>query len=380
MIIAGEISGDQHAADLIEELKKLQPQWQFEGIGGEELKAHGVKLHYHLSQLAVLGFAEIIKHLPFIRKVLKHLREELSKGIDAVILVDYPGFNLRVAKIAKALGIPVIYYISPQLWAWGEKRVEKMRQHVDLLLVLFQFEVDFYKKHNIVAEFVGHPLVEQIDVQATEAEFREKHQLPADKPIIGILPGSREMEVRELLPIMITIARNIGEKHDALPVIGKAGQLAESIYDPILKENADIPVIDQDTHGLMKYAYAAMVASGTATLEAGYLQTPMAVLYKVSPFTYHLGKILIKIKNIALVNIVCGKTVVPEFIQKDITIPGISSALDRYFSDKNHYNTIKTELAAVKEALGGKGASARTAEKINIFLSKQGRSSDSEDL
>lgn len=376
MIIAGEISGDQHAADLVAELKKMQPQWQFEGIGGEELKSQGVTLHYHLSQLAVLGFAEIIKHLPYIRKVLKHLREELAKGIDAVILVDYPGFNLRVAKIAKALGIPVIFYISPQLWAWGEKRVEKMRRHVDLLLVLFQFEVDFYKKHNISAEFVGHPLVEQIDVQTTEVEFREKHYLSADKPIIGIFPGSREMEVRELLPIMITIARNIGEKHDALPVIGKAGQLAESIYDPILRENPDIPVIDQDTHGLMKYAYAAMVASGTATLETGYLQTPMAVLYKVAPFTYHLGKILIKIKNIALVNIVCGKTVVPEFIQKDITVPAISSALDRYFSDEAHYKHIKSELAAVKEALGEKGASSRAAEKINVFLSGQGTASD----
>lgn len=371
MIIAGEISGDQHAADLVAELKKMQPQWHFEGIGGEELKSQGVTLHYHLSQLAVLGFAEIIKHLPFIRKVLKHLREELSKGIDAVILVDYPGFNLRVAKIAKALGIPVIYYISPQLWAWGEKRVEKMRRHVDLLLVLFQFEVDFYKKHNITAEFVGHPLVDQIDVQVSETEFRDKHQLPPGKPIIGILPGSREMEVRELLPVMITIARNVGEKYDALPVIGKAGQLAESIYDPILKENSDIPVVDQDTHGLMKYAYTAMVASGTATLETGYLRTPMAVLYKVAPFTYQLGKILIKIKNIALVNIVCGKTVVPEFIQKDITVSGISAALNRYFSDKDHYNQIKKELAAVQEALGEKGASIRAAEKINTFLSDQ---------
>ena len=196
LIIAGEVSGDQHAADLVGELKKFDGEIEFAGIGGDRLAAEGVHLHYHLSQLAVLGFSEIVKHLPFIRKVLKHMKQELKGGVQAVILVDYPGFNLRVARLAREAGVPVIYYISPQLWAWGEKRVEKMRRYVDLLLVLFRFEVEFYRRHGITAHFVGHPLIDQIPAEADSAEFRRAHDLPLLRltpyPARGIMRGSQD--------------------------------------------------------------------------------------------------------------------------------------------------------------------------------------------
>ncbi|RMI26760.1 MAG: lipid-A-disaccharide synthase, partial [Calditrichaeota bacterium] len=203
LIIAGEVSGDRHAADLVRVLRAERSEWQFVGIGGERMEQAGVQLLYHISQMAFLGFAEVVRHLPFIRRVLRTIRARLREGVDAVILVDYPGFNLRVARMAHALGVPVIYYISPQLWAWGERRVEKMRRHVDLLLVIFRFEVDFYARHGITAHFVGHPMVDQIHISQSEAEFRRRLGIPGDVPVVGLFPGSREMEVRQLLPVMM---------------------------------------------------------------------------------------------------------------------------------------------------------------------------------
>ena len=367
-IIAGEASGDHHAADLVKEIKALKPDAEFIGIGGDEMQKEGVTLLYHISQLAILGITEVLKHLPFIRKVMKTVKAELKKDVDAIILVDYPGFNLRVAGIAKGLGVPVIYYISPQLWAWGEKRVEKIRRFVDLLLVIFKFEETFYQKHGISAHFVGHPLVDQINIQKSETQFREENKLPPAKPILGLLPGSRAMEVRNLLPVMIKSALTLQTKYDCVPVIGRASQLPLSLYEELLPGNADIHIVSSQTHYLMRYSHAALVASGTATLECGYLQTPMAVLYSVSPLTYWLGRMLVKIDNIALANIVCGKQVVPEFIQKEITVDNINAALGRYFGDAAYYSSVKENLGQIKSALGERGASKRAAQKIVAFL------------
>ena len=368
LIIAGEVSGDQHAADLVGELKKFDGEIEFAGIGGDRLAAEGVHLHYHLSQLAVLGFSEIVKHLPFISKVLKHMKQELKGGVQAVILVDYPGFNLRVARLAREAGVPVIYYISPQLWAWGEKRVEKMRRYVDLLLVLFRFEVEFYRRHGITAHFAGHPLIDQIPAEADSAEFRRAHDLPPDVPILGLFPGSREMEVRKLLPVMIAAAETVQSRHACIPVIARVSHLPAALYEDALSGRTAIPMVENRSHLLMRHAHVALVASGTATLELGYLQTPMVVLYTVSPFTYWLGKRLIKINNIALANIVAGKTVVPEFIQQQVTVEPVSAAISRYFSDERYYQSVREQLGAVRQALGEPGASQRAAEKIWAFL------------
>ncbi len=368
LIVAGEASGDHHAADLVKAIKKNNPQLDFIGVGGDAMRAAGVDLLYHISQLAFLGFAEIIKHLPFILKVLKTIKTELQQDTRAIILVDYPGLNLRIARIAKKMKVPVIYYISPQLWAWREKRIAKIRRFVDLLLVIFRFEVEFYKKHNITAHFSGHPMVDQIRIQQTESEFRKANNLPTDKPILGIFPGSREMEVKNLLPVLLESAAKIRREFDCLPVIGCAPQLSESLYDKLRENYPGIPAIRSQTHQLMHFSHCAMVASGTATLELGYLQTPMVVLYSVSPLTYRLGKMLIKINNIAMVNIVLGKTVVPELIQENITVENIVSEIGRYFAEPGYHNIIVAELGAIKTVLGDRGASQRAADKITAFL------------
>jgi lipid-A-disaccharide synthase len=368
LIIAGEASGEKHAADLVHCLKQYGREMTFFGIGGDAMAKEGVSLLYHIRQLSVLGIAEVIRHLPLIRRVQRDIKAALSQGVDAVILVDYPGFNLRIARMAKSMGIPVIYYISPQLWAWGEKRVGKIRRDVDLLLVLFRFEVDFYAAHDIEAHFVGHPLVDQVQIEPDIASFRIRHGLPDEKPLLGLFPGSREMEVRKLLPVMVKAARLLEKKYPLTPVLGCASQLPESLYRETAGEG--LRMITGASHVLMKHSHCAIVASGTATLELGYLQTPMTVLYAVSPLTYWLGKRLVKIDTIALANIVAGEKVVPELIQHAITPESVFAETARYFEDPAYYRSVKDRLGRIAPALGAAGASRRAAEKILAFLNR----------
>ena len=369
-IIAGEPSGDQHAADLVKHIWQINPNVEINGIGGDNLQQIGVNLMYHLSEFAVLGIGEVIKHLPFIFKAQKAIQEELKKAYTTVILVDYPGFNLRIARMAKKMGLKVIYYISPQLWAWGEKRVKKIRQYVDLMLVLFQFEVDFYRKHGIKAKFVGHPLIDQIQLRLSEEAFRKQYGIPAERPIIGIFPGSRKMEVENLLPVMLEGARKVAAQHDFQVVISKAAQLPNALFAPFIQDR-DLIVVEGDSHHLMKYSHVAVVASGTATLEMGILQTPMVVVYKVAPLTYWLGKMLIKVKNIALVNIVAGQQIVPELIQHQVTADNIAAELENFIADEAKYRQTKAQLTAIKPKLGSAGASAKAAQEILSFLQIQ---------
>ncbi|RMF58335.1 MAG: lipid-A-disaccharide synthase [Calditrichaeota bacterium] len=370
-LIAGEVSGDRHGADLIKELRKLYPEARFKGIGGDKLKAAGMELLYHNSRLAFLGITEVVKHLPFIRRVMKDVKEELRKGVDAVILIDYPGFNLKIAPYAKKLGIPVIYYICPQLWAWGEKRVEKIRRYVDLPLVIFKFEELFYAQHGIEAEFVGHPLTEQIHITVGKEAFFRKHQLPIEKPLVGLFPGSREMEIRKILPVMLQAVEMYQKKQDITIAIGAASHIPTSLYQEFLSGNSDVPLISGDeVHALMKYSHVGLVSSGTATLEMGYLQTPMVVLYSVSPITYWIGKRLVKIDTIALANIVIGEKVVPELIQGAMTAEKVLFELERYFQNPTYYNSVKERLSDIQKELGPPGAASRAAARIASFLNQ----------
>ncbi len=375
LIIAGEASGERHAADLVQELRRRDPSLTFAGIGGDAMRAAGVSLRYHISQMAILGFAEVVRHLPLIRRVQRTLTAELKQDVRAVILVDYPGFNMRIARIAHQRNVPVIYYISPQLWAWGQKRVEKVRRYVDLMLVLFRFEEEFYARHGIRAHFVGHPLVDQVTVPCRESDFRQRHGLAPEAPILGIFPGSRVMEVRNLLPVMVRVAEAIRTKFSVQPVISRAEQLPEDLFHEIAT-HAKIPIVTGSSHALMKFSRVAMVASGTATLECGYLQTPMVVLYAVSPLTYWLGRLLIKIDTIALANIVAGEKIVPEFIQKDITAAAVGAAVERFFTDSGYYREVQHKLGQIKEALGESGASRRAAGHIIDFLAQTAQKSD----
>jgi lipid-A-disaccharide synthase len=371
LIIAGEPSGDKHAANLVCEIKKRLGSAKFYGIGGDEMELVGVEIFHHINKMAIMGFIEIIRHLPFVKKVIGQLKNWIDKERPkAIILVDYPGFNLHLARIAQNYQIPIIYYICPQLWAWGRGRIKKIRKYVDLPIVIFQFEQDFYEEHEIHSTYVGHPLVDEIEIKLSEKEYREKYHLDSRKDIITLLPGSRIHEVDKLLPIMRDVALNYPENQKIEWVIGKANNIPLRKYKQILENNDLFKIIDNDSYHLMCYAKASIVASGTATLENGYLGTPMIVLYKVSPFSYYIGRMLVKIETIAMANIILGKKVVPEIIQYDLTVENVLKELKKYLENSNYYNNIKKELLKIKDILGEPGAARRAAFEIEKFLSK----------
>jgi lipid-A-disaccharide synthase len=365
LIVAGEPSGDRHGADLVSALKDINPETTFYGIGGEEMAQAGVNLLYHLEQLAFLGFAEILRHLPFVFKVLRNLKRWIDRNQPAaVILIDYPGFNLRLARIASRMDVPVVYYICPQLWAWGRRRVEKIRRFVDLPLVIFKFEEDFYRQYHIPSKFVGHPLVDEIKISLSAVDFRKRYNLHPKNPIVALLPGSRVNEVNKLLPLMVETAIEFKKKYPVEFVIGKGASVPLATYQEIIKGRNGIQIVEKDTYHLIKYAFVAVVASGTATLETGYLGTPMIVLYVVSPLTYGIGKLLVRIKNIALANIVSGEEVVPELIQKNVTVENIYRELEKYFQDPAYYKKVTNALKIIPEKLGNPGAAKRAAREI----------------
>jgi lipid-A-disaccharide synthase len=377
LVVAGEVSGDKHAADLVSELKKIIPQANFFGIGGDKMAAQSVKLLFHIKEMAVLGFIEIVRHLPYIRKVFRTLKSWLilEKPI-AIILIDYPGFNLKLAKIAKKLEIPVIYYICPQIWAWGQNRIEKIRNYVDFPIVIFEFEKRFYADFNIDVQYVGHPLVEQIRLELSDTDLETKDNAYPGKDIIALLPGSRDNEVRKILPIMLKAFDLFDQNSNFQWIVCKSPTLPLKVYHDILSAYPMVKIIDKEIYSMIKSAKVAVVTSGTATLETGFLGTPMVVLYKVSHLTYYIGKVLVKIKNIALANIVLGGSVVPELIQFQATPAKIRDEINRYLMDSTYYNDVKKNLSRISKILGEPGAAIRAAKSIQSFLDS--KTSDTE--
>jgi lipid-A-disaccharide synthase len=365
LLIAGEVSGDAHAAKLVEQLIRLNPQLEFHGIGGDKLSRHEMRIYFHINQMAFLGISEVIKHLPFIRKVHNTLLEwaRINKPLCA-ILVDYPGFNLKLARSLKKLSIPVVYYISPQLWAWGKGRIKKIKKYVDKMIVLFPFEKEFYAGYGIEAEYVGHPLV---DIHA--AFLPKKTKVLSDKHIkLGLLPGSRKMEVENLLPKMVATADRLfkdGIIHEA--EIVKVDYLSKELFGGIIKNRNFITVVQKPLQEVLPSYDAVMVASGTATLECGLYRVPMLIVYHVSALTYFLGRLLIKLKNIGLVNIVAEKEVASELIQNDFSIEKAYTEVKSLLTPDVNAK-MRDELSIVREKLGEKGASQRAAKVIMDFL------------
>lgn len=366
LVIAGEPSGDAHAAALIEQLRKVYGDLRIFGIGGEALAATGMEQLYHIKEMAFLGLSEVIKHLPFIRRVQTDLLDRAEKEKPAAaILVDYPGFNLRMARLLKKRGIPVIYYISPQLWAWGKRRVKKIQRYVDKMLVVFPFEVRFYQEHGINAEYVGHPLVDKHAALAPE----KTKQIDPRRVTIGLLPGSRRQEVENLLPLMVKTARILHqEKKIHQAEIVKVEHLEKALYDNCLTaHDTFITITEKPLYAALPDYDAVFVASGTATLETGYYGVPMIIVYRVSKLTYFLARYLIKIDSIGLVNIVAEKKVVSELIQNEFT-PQIAAQEMEYLLIPEKNREIRKELAGIRTKLGDPGASYRAAKAVNNFL------------
>ena len=375
MIIAGEASGDLHGSSLASSLKAIDPDLRLIGMGGEKMIKAGVESYQNIEDLSVIGLGEVLSNLGKFTAVFRFLVGRLdSEKPDCVVLIDYPEFNLRFAKEAKKRNIPVIYYISPQIWAWRKGRVKIVKKFIEKMMVIFAFEKEFYEKEAVAAEFVGHPLLDVVRPRFSREEFLKLQGLADNKKILALLPGSRQIEVIRNLPVMLKAAGIIKNKfgEDVQFVIAKPKEIKGEIYAEILKDCVLKPKIIEDyPYDCVNAADLVLVASGTATLETAILEKPMLIIYKVSFLTWLVGKMLVKIPDIGLVNIVAGARIVPEFIQFDATAEKIADEAIGLISSPEKINEIKINLRAVKEKLGGPGASRRAARSILATLSHQ---------
>jgi len=372
MIIAGEVSGDMHGASLITELRKLDDTIEIFGIGGDKMSAAGMNIIHHINQMAFLGFAEILKHLPFIKRVQKDLINIIvNKGIKTVVLIDYPGFNLSIAKKLKPMGIKIIYYISPQVWAWGAGRIKKIKKLIDKMLVVFPFEEELYKRAGMEAEFVGHPLLDRINEYnfLTKDELYKKFNLDAGKEILLILPGSRLHEVEKIFPECISAAEKVADEFNLQIVAACSPNIEENFLETI-SGSRNYTIIKGYTYDLIKYAKIGIVKSGTSTLEAGLLGLPMVIVYKTSYLTYLIGKNLVKLNNIGMANIVAGENIAVELIQDMANIDSIYNECKKILLDDHLLNSIKLKLNILKGKLGTEGASRRAAKSIYSILNE----------
>ena len=366
-VIAGEASGDLHGSNLIRELQQVDTAADIRCWGGDKMQATGARLVKHYRELAFMGFTEVLKNLGTIFKNLRFCKADiLQYKPDTLILIDYPGFNLRIAKWAKEQGLKVIYYISPQVWAWKANRVKMMKQCIDKMICILPFEKKYYKeKWDWEVEYVGHPLVEVIE------EFRIKSlELGVETPyggnIIALLPGSRKQEILKKLPIMLQVAKDFPAYQF---IVAKAPGLEESFYNELLAPYNNVSSVVNKTYALLAQAKAALVTSGTATLETALFGVPEVICYKGNGLSYQIAKRLIKIKFIGLVNLIMDKEVVKELIQNDLTPKNLQQELERLLTDGAKQQQLKEDYAALKKLLSEGGhASANAAKSIYHFL------------
>lgn len=376
-IISGEASGDLHSSNLVKHIKQIDPSADFRGWGGDLMQQQGVTLVKHYRDLAFMGFVEVLQHLPTILGNIEFCKKDIAAyKPDVLILVDYPGFNLRIAKFAKQAGFKVIYYISPQVWAWKASRVNLIKEVVDKMMVIFPFETEFYTRYNYKVDFVGHPLLDVISEpsEADKVSFIQENNLP-DKPIVALLPGSRKQEIGNMLPIMEEVA-------DAFPnyqfVIAGAPASHKDWYAEFLTKK-NVSIIYDKTYKLLHNANAALVTSGTATLETALWGVPEAVCYRSKGVTgnisYLLAKQLIgkKLKFIAIVNLIMEREVVREFIQHQLTPANLITELKKLLEDTNYRNNMLQNLKQVREKLGGPGASAKAASIVYEFVTQHSK-------
>jgi len=359
-IIAGEASGDLQASYLIKELKRLNQQADFRCFGGDLMEQQGATLVKHFKEMAFMGVEDVLKNIRTIFRNIAFCKEDIkSYNPDVLILVDYPGFNLKIAKWAKANNIKVYYYISPKIWAWNQKRVHKIKKIIDKMFVILPFEKDFYAQFNYPVEYVGHPLLDIIDPtpQINFESFCNEHQLN-DKPIIALLPGSRKQEISTMLSIMLSIVEEFPEYQF---VIAGAPSQPLSFYNQFINKN--IAIIENKTYDLLSHSTAALVVSGTATLETAIFKVPQVVCYKTGWLFYRLAKMVVKIKYISLVNLIADKEVAKELIQDELNTSNLKNELTKILHSDFRTQQLQ-DYDEIYHKLGGKGASKRAAEII----------------
>jgi lipid-A-disaccharide synthase len=362
-IIAGEASGDLHGSNYIKELKQLDHNAVIRCWGGDMMQAAGGELVKHYRDLAFMGFAEVIKNLPTILRNISFCKKDILEfKPDVIVLIDYPGFNLRIAEWAHEQKLKTVFYISPQVWAWKESRVKKMKQYIDKLLVILPFEKEYYEtRWNWNVEYVGHPLVNVIENTPLYTERLN------DKPIVALLPGSRKQEINVKLPVMLEVSK-------AFPsyqfIVAQAPGLEQSFYEPLLKPYHNVSIVQNKTYQLLQQSSAALVTSGTATLETALFGVPEVVCYKGSNISYQIAKRLLKIKYISLVNLIMDREIVKELIQQHMTTPNLVKELDLLLTDENKQAQLKKDYTELKEKLSAGGnASLHAARSTVQFLS-----------
>lgn len=375
MIVAGEASGDLHGSRLITAMRAKRPDLRVSGVGGVELAAAGVEIIFPSSKIAVVGFFEVISHLADIITAQKRLRRRLTeRRPQLLILIDFPDFNLLLAAHAKKLGIPIFYYISPQVWAWRSGRVKTIGRLADSIGVILPFEEDFYRSRGVAAHYVGHPLLDSVQAELSREAFCTMFEIDPSRRLIGILPGSRSKEIRQLLPIFLESAVAYQRRADTRPVflIPQAstvseGELAENGVDRY-RSLLDIRIISSHRYDLMAACDAVLAASGTVTLEVLLLGTPLVVAYKLSPRTYQIGRLLVRVPYFALVNLIAGEEIVPELLQDEARADRISEALFQLVHDPLRRARMKQDFARVRALLGTAGASDRAADlAVNLI-------------
>ncbi|WP_141621349.1 lipid-A-disaccharide synthase [Myxococcus sp. AB036A] len=371
LVVAGEASGDTHAAELVAALRARRPDLTFFGMGGARLAAQGVELLFDAREVSVMGITEVLPRIPRILQILKGLAEAAAeRKPDVAILVDIPDFNLRLAKKLKALGVPVAYYVSPMIWAWRRGRVRTIKRLVDRMLCILPFEEDFYREAGVSARYVGSPVVEQVPSPDTASAFRERLGLSKDAPTLALLPGSRMGEIRRLLPDMVEAAKRLSAERPGLQVVVPLAPTIDreeitsrfegSGVTPILVEGRAPEVVGASD--------AAVVASGTAVLEAGLMQRPLVVVYRVSLITYWVGRLMLKVAFVSLINLLAGRRVVPELLQGEMTPERIAEEVRRVWIPGAPREEMLQGLAEMRGRLGETGAATRAAESVLELL------------
>ena len=375
MIVTGEASGDLHGANLIRAAREIDPRLSFFGVGGSRMAAEGCELLFAGEELAVMGLVEVLGHFPAIYKAFCALRDLLRgpQRPDLLILIDFPEFNLRLARQAKKAGVPVLYYVSPQVWAWRRGRVKKIARVVDRLAAVFPFEPELYKGQDIVAEYVGHPLVADMRVTIEPTEYRRQHGLDLDRPVVGLFPGSRRSELKYIFGTILDTARHLLQSR---PDVQFLLPVAPSLDPAFFQEQiaaADLPVtlVQDNIYDTAQACDAVVSVSGTVTLQIALVGTPLAIIYKMNPLTFAIGKRLVKVPFIGLVNIVAGRQVVREFIQEQATPEAIAAEVTHILDDLEYAALMRKGLAEVKAKMGGPGCSEKVAQMASDMVSRQ---------
>ncbi len=354
LIVAGEASGDAHGARLVTAVHKKEPTVKFYGVGGSNMREAGVDIHIDAAELAVVGLWEVIAHRKVIFAALDKLKQQLkSSPPDLLLLIDYAEFNLKLAEYAKSIGIKVLFYISPQVWAWRQGRVNKIRNCVDTMAVIFNFEKEFYLKHNVPAKYVGHPLSHEVKATCERDTFLKENNIPASHPVLGLFPGSRKSETKRLLPIILQTAEILKQQNPQLEfLLPLASTLTAQDLAPFLSESKlDIHIIKDDTFNVMNACDAIVTVSGTVTLEISLIGTPLIIINKVSWLTYLIVKRMIKIPYIGLCNIVAKKLIAEEFIQKDANPKKMAAALSELLNNKDKNKKTREQLGLIHQLL-----------------------------